>query len=457
MNAGQNLGRRMNATGERSAPLRSGAIRIGILVAGALAVAFLCLLAKSPVIQEQRAKGLHPFANSALFLAFLLLPYLMALGLVGNSLRRDFVASGAGVSLALFGVLLLGAPHSVLLVFTWAGLSGNPYLFKGLVVLIAFFADAGWVVWCSFRLGKSSPTRFLTAACITGAYLGVGLPAIGLREFRSAQQQEKQRTAETMSSWQHRDAARSAVESLTGCLIQYREKQPGGEFPASLVDLPAGLRLPTGKVCNSSLAKPGLLSDYTITYTPEPDPASGKITDFRVLAMPGRKGLDYVNPMLSDSRGRIFVYERWSATEQGEHLEPLLTEQPDDWGASRVFALRSDIRFAMKNKGMERPPSSLSELQLSTSTEGPAGSSDILNEGPYTVQYLAPRPGFSSGFALSAVCQSYGDKCIRSFFLDYDGDIHQATEARPATTDDPLIPDCEKYAQGCRDVDWPVP
>ena len=186
-------------------------------------------------------------------------------------------------------------------------------------------------------------------------------------------------------------------------------------------------------------------------------PASGKITDFRLLAMPGRKGLDYVNPMLSDSRGRIFVYERWFATEQGEHLEPLLTEQPDDWGASRVFALRSDIRFAMKNKGMELPPSSLSELQLSTSTEGAGSSPDTLNEGPYTVQYLAPRPGISGGFALSAVCQSYGDKCIRSFFLDYDGDIHQATEPRRATANDRLIPDCEKYAQTCRDVDWPVP
>lgn len=456
MNAGQNLGRRMNATGEWPAPPRSSAIRIGILVAGALAVAYLCLLAKSPLVPEQRAKGLHPFSNSAPLLVFLLLPYVTALKLVGNNRRRDFVASGAGISLALFGAMLLVAPTYVLLVLTWAGLSGDPYLFTGLVVLIAFFTDAGWVVWCSFRVGKGSLTRFLTAACVTGAYLGVGIPAISLREFRSAQQQEKQRAAKTMSSWQQRDAARSTVEGLIGCLIQYRKNQPSGEFPKSLADLPIGLTLPNGKVCDTDLVKPEALSDYTITYTPEPDPASGKITDFRLLAMPGRKGLDYVNPMLSDSRGRIFVYERWFATEQGEHLEPMLTEQPDDWSASRLLALGSSVRFAMKNKGMERPPSFLSELQLSTSP-GEAGSAlNTLNEGPYTVQYLAPRPGSSAGFALSAVCQSYGDKCIRSFFLDYDGDIHQATEPRPATTDDPLIPDCEKYAQGCRDVDWPV-
>jgi hypothetical protein len=447
----------MIATGEGPAPPQSNAVRSGILVAGALAVAYLGLLAKSPLVPEQRAKGLHPFSNAALLLVFLLLPYVTALKLVGKSTRRDFVASGAGISLALFGAMLLGAPTYVLLVLTWAGLSGDPYLFTGLVVLIAFFADAGWVVWCSFRLRKSSPTHFLTTACLTAVYLGVGIPAISLREFRSAQQQEKQRAAETMSSWRHGDAARSAVECLTGCLIQYRKNQPSQEFPKSLANLPTGLTLPNGKVCDPELVKPGALSDYTITYTPEPDAASGKITDFRLLAMPGRKGLDYVNPMLSDSRGRIFVYERWSATERGEHLEPMLTEQPDDWGASRVLALGSDIRFAMKNKEMERPPSSLSELQLSTSPEEAGRSPDILNEGPYTVQYLAPRQGFSGGVALSAVCQSYGDKCIRSFFLDYDGDIHQTTEPRPATTNDPLIPDCEKYAQGCRDVDWPVP
>lgn len=457
MNAGQNLGKRMNATGRPSAPPRSSAILIGILVAGTLAVAFLCLLAKSPLIPEQRAKGLHPFSNSAPLLAFLLLPYVMALKLVRTGTRRDSVASGAGISLALFGAMLLGAPSSVMLVLTWVGLSGDPYLFIGLVVLIAFFSDAGWVVWCSFRLGKSSQTRFLTAAGVTVVYLGVGIPALTLRELRTAQHQEKQRGGETISSWRQRDAARSAVECLTGCLIQYRENQPSYEFPQSLTNLPTGLRLPNGKLCDADLANPGGFPDYTITYTPEPDPASGKITDFRLLAMPGRKGLDYVNPMLSDSRGRIFVYERWFATEQGEHLEPMLTEQPDDWLTSRVLALGSSVRFAMKNNGMERPPSSLSELQLSTSPEERGSSPNILQEGPYTVQYLAPRPGFSGGFALSAVCQSYGDKCIRSFFLDYDGDIHQATEPRPATTHDPLIPDCEKYAQGCRDIDWPVP
>ena len=455
MDSEQNLRGDKRATGAPAHP-QSRAIRNGILVAGGLALLYFYLLAKSPLIPEQRAKGLHPYANSAPFLLFLLIPFLTALVLIGRSTRRDLADSGTGVSLALFGAVLLGAPGSIMMVLTWAGLSGDAYLRAGLAVLIAFFADAAWVVWCSLRVPKKSSAQFLTAACLTLAYLGVGFPAITLHEFRTGQQQERQRAAQTVSSWQKRDAARSAVQLLTACLIQYRESQPSGEFPPSLSNLPTDLKLPGGKPCDAALAKPGVLSDYTITYTPEPD-ASDKITDFRLLAMPGKKGLDYVNPMLSDSRGRIWVYERWFAIEQGEHLTPQLNEQPDDWTASHILALSSSIRFEMKNKAMERPPLSLSELQLNTSAQEAGSSPDTLNESPYTVQYFPPRPGFSEGFALSAACQNYGDKCIRSFFLDKGGDIHQSTAPRPATADDPLIPDCEKYVQGCRDIDWPVP
>jgi hypothetical protein len=57
MDAERNLGTRMIAAGEGPAPPQSSAIRNGILVAGALAVAYLCLLAKSPLVPEQRAKG----------------------------------------------------------------------------------------------------------------------------------------------------------------------------------------------------------------------------------------------------------------------------------------------------------------------------------------------------------------------------------------------------------------
>lgn len=457
MNPRQNPREEEGAAGNQRAHSQISAIRNGIFFAGSLALAFLYLLATSPAVREERAKNLHPHPNFApLLLLLLLIPFLTALVLIGRSTRRDLADFGAGVSIGLFGVALLCSP-SIMMVLSVAALAEDAHLLLAVIVLIAFFADAAWVVRCSLRVPKKSSEQFVTAACLTVAYLVVGFGGIISYGVLGAQQKEKQRGEQTISSWKKGDAARSAVALSTACLIQYRESEPGREFPVSLANLPADLKLPSGKPCDAGVAKPGMLSDYTITYTPEPDAATDKITDFRLLAMPDKKGLDYVNPMLSDSRGRIWVYESWWATEQGEHLTPQLAEQPDDWTASHILSLSSTIRYEMKEKAMERPPSSLSELPGITSPQEATSSPDILNESPYTIQYFPPRPGSSEGFALSAVCQKYGDKCIRSFFLDTGGDIHQSAAPRPATTDDPLIPDCEKYVQGCRDIDWPVP
>lgn len=456
MNPSQNPLDEKGAAVNPRAHSQSSSIRNGILIAGSLALAFFYLLATSPAVRAERAKALHPNANFAPFLLLLLIPFLTALVLNGRSTRRDLADLGAGVSLGLSGVALLGSP-AIMMVLAVAGLSEDTHLLAAVVVLIAFFADAAWVVRCSLRVPKKSSEQFVIAACLTVAYLGFGFRGIIFYEVGAGQQQEKERAEQTVSSWKKGDAARFAVELLTACLIQYRETQPSGEFPVSLANLPGDLKLPSEKPCDAAVAKPGMLSDYTITYTPEPDVATGKIKDFRLLAMPDKKGLDYVNPILSDSRGRVWVYNLWWGTEQGEHLAPELAEQPDDWTASHILSLSSTIRYEMKEKAMERPPSSLSELQLNTSAQEATSSPDILNEPPYTVQYFPPRPGSSEGFALSAVCQKYGDKCIRSFFLDTRDDIHQSAAPRPANTDDPLIPDCEKYVQGCRDIDWPVP
>jgi len=432
------------------------AVRVAMLVAGALALVFLFLLALSPVVREETARGLHPIANAALPLAFLLVPYLTAFLLLARTDRRGLVASGAGISSVLFVALILVSRWSLLLVFTWAGLSGNAYLIAALAVLILFFADAVWVLWCSLRHAANSWASFLAAAAVTVGYLWFGFPVIQLWAYRSAQRQQQARAAQTMTYLQARDAARSALESLTACLIEYRASQPAGEFPSSLSNLPRSLTLPSGQPCDSALADPGAVPQYRFIYSPEKDAASGKLIGFRLLAMPVGKGMDYVNPMLSDARGRIFVYERWFATEQGEHLVPLLTEQPSDLDNSRLLQLRAELQFSMKNKGLERPPPSLAAWHTNSDAEA-TDAPDSLKEGPYLVKYLPPRLEDPTRFALSARCQSYGEKCIRSFFLGYDGGVHQTVEPRSATAEDPLIPDCEKYGQTCRDVDWAVP
>lgn len=46
---------------------------------------------------------------------------------------------------------------------------------------------------------------------------------------------------------------------------------------------------------------------------------------------------------------------------------------------------------------------------------------------------------------------------MRSFLVDQDSETHLTSEPRQPTAQDPAIPDCEKYAQTCRDIDWPLP
>jgi hypothetical protein len=60
-------------------------------------------------------------------------------------------------------------------------------------------------------------------------------------------------------------------------------------------------------------------------------------------------------------------------------------------------------------------------------------------------------------FALSVQRQSYGQYCLRSYFLDYDGVLHTTGEPRQATANDPSALECEQNDSSYKDVVWPVP
>jgi hypothetical protein len=111
--------------------------------------------------------------------------------------------------------------------------------------------------------------------------------------------------------------AHKAIASLTGCLIESQPAQPKHEFPASLSEIPKG------PDCDTNLVKPGAIPYYTLVYTPRRDPAGG-VVDFQLSAIPIKKGLGGIKPILSDKRGIIFVYELWFAIDQGETLQPLI-------------------------------------------------------------------------------------------------------------------------------------
>ena len=403
-----------------------------------------------PVEQEQRNRGIHlTLFAEVLPYAFLLLPYLVAFVLVAWKNTEELKAGGAGIAAALFGAYVLVSPGVLMMMFLWAGLSRNPMLGAALVVLVLLIANSVWIVWSALPRLKKSPGALAAGVCATAIYLFVGMPALRLKEFRAQQHAESIHAAATLNYYSAFTNAHKAVASLAGCLIQRLAAQSKSEFPASLSEIPQG------PGCDNALAEPGAIPYYTLAYAPQRD-SSGRINDFQLSAIPVRKGLDRVNPILCDKRGTIFVYERWFAMDQEEKLVPLIAVEPNDFNASNLFALKNQINAFIKNTGGGNAPSSLSQLAPPTAG-GQNSDPDTQRAGPYVLKYLPPRKNDPGQYAISATCQSYTDACIRSFFLDYDGKVHQTAEARPATPQDPLLPDCDKFGQTCRDVDWPIP
>ncbi|MGC1438566.1 MAG: hypothetical protein WA847_21915, partial [Terriglobales bacterium] len=74
----------------------------------------------------------------------------------------------------------------------------------------------------------------------------------------------------------------------------------------------------------------------------------------------------------------------------------------------------------------------------------------------FVTRYFPPQAGDPKRFALSVQCQRYGQICLRSYFLDYDGVIHGTGEPRQATTDDPPALECERNDSPCKDVGWSI-
>lgn len=403
-----------------------------------------------PVAQEQRNRGIHlTLVAELLPYAFVLLPYLAPFVLITSGNTEELRAGGAGIAAVLFGAYVLVSPGAVMMVFVWAGLSRNPMLAAALAVMVLLTANSVWIVWCALRQLRPSAGGFVAGACATAIYLFFGFPALRLKEFRAQQHAEAVHAAATLDYYSAFSKAHKAVASLAGCLIQQQAAQPKSGFPASLSEIPQG------PGCDTSVAKPGAIPYYALVYTPQRD-SSGRIIDFQLSAIPVQKGLDRVNPILCDKRGTIFVYERWFAMDQGEMLVPLIAVEPNDFTASNLFALKNQINAFIKSSGGGSAPPSLAQFAPPTA-DGPTTDPDSQKSGPYVLKYLPPRKNDPARYAISATCHSYIDECMRSFFLDYDGETHQTAESRPATAQDPLLPDCDKFGQTCRDVDWPIP
>ncbi len=429
-------------------------IRI-VMALALLAAGTFCIFAS---LEDRQWRKDHPVTANGfsdplwmviLWIALPLVPFILSAVLLS---RRSEVskAAGAGVAAAVFACGLIAA----IALFLGSFLRFGPALYVGqeLIANLVFFVCSVWIVASAFRIAAKAGWGmfFLSAAptLICMAAVGHFLSGTDIKLDRRHEQHKAQTES---TSLQANHDAHQILARLAACIIYYHATHPGAGFPGSLDALPQDLQLPQGTVCNAAIASDGSVPNYTFTYTPLRDPSSPSFTDFRLVAMPLRKGDPRVDPIAVDGRGRIFSYIGWSVTDQQPSLVPTLVETPDDFQRSQILGLREEIRLFMRTNG-GTPPAMLSKMYPDKSAYN-----DAVTEGPYRLEYFPPATGAANAYTISAVCQSYGDACIRSFFLDQTGEIHETSEPRQPTADDPLIPDCEKYAQTCRDIDWPVP
>src|SRR5580658_3775634 len=319
-------------------------IRIGFILAFIAAYAMIFFFATAPATLHDRANSQIPgLPHSLLVLeaSFFLLPFLTAFVLLFQTRRQALMATGSGIAVGLFGLFLLVSPFAFLTMFMLLGLSANPMgggadpgVSRAMLALLALIAISIWIVVCAFFNGKSQWVAFFIAAIVTAGYLSVGFGKMRTSEYRVEQKQRRVAEATSVAALKTNYDAHRAVALLAGCLIEYHAAHPKRGFPEFLSALPPDLHLPGGAACDTTLVNPGAVSDYTLTYTPQQDAATGSVTDFLLVAMPLHKGRMRVDPIAVDSRGRIFAYVGWWVTNPEPGFAPSLTATPDDLWAS---------------------------------------------------------------------------------------------------------------------------
>jgi hypothetical protein len=154
-----------------------------------------------------------------------------------------------------------------------------------------------------------------------------------------------------------------------------------------------------------------------------------------------------------DSRGIVFSDAMWGIS------SPYIRAATSEGRASEIEEVRGNIDNYMKGNGLAAPPTlNVEAIGTSYSSQVPSIEDDgrRLEIKNYVFHYLGPKAGNPSRFALSVQCQSYGQNCLRSYFLNYDGIVHATGEGREATANDPPALECEESDSPCKDVVWPV-
>ena len=317
---------------------------------------------------------------------------------------------------------------------------------------------------CAFRQGKGNRRFFWIGSGLGAGYIVLALVLIVATSVRGSGSEKEKKVYQAnapgfITNGNTDGLAVAQVRALTACLIRHRYLHPGEGFPASLEAIEPDWN------CSLTATDPGMVPGFWLFYSPLKQSFSGSASDFRMESVPSEKGSG--NPVASDKRGEIITFFGLSATAEQKRLANLtghfsVQTIDSDGQANALYTVRNGVRQFMHDHNLEVPPHSLDgvpiDLKWIQNCEDDEVATTRLIQGTwrwpcYTVTYSPGSDTSPASFAISTTCASYGQGCLRSFFLDYDGTVHATAEPRPATAQDPELEPCETH-EVCSDPIW---
>jgi len=431
---------------------RTSKLRIALIAAFIATCVFFVFFFVSVALQHRLQEG-RPYPPVWFFLlgfGFLLAPYIISWHLLSDR-EQGPLAAGAGVACGFFGAFVLVSPYAFAVTFlsgssVWGGPPDRVMQAAG-VTLLVYLVISLWIVWSAFRIGKVQWSTFGAGVGATAFYLFVGFEVLLAAGNQGLQQAEQKRVQANMDLNKPAMLAGQTTVSLAVCLLRNHMLHPEADYPATLNPHPADWACDTNFATNA-------VPEFTLEYAPQKDAATGRVSDFQLTAMPGGRGIRGRDPLMIDSRGIIFVDYAWDM----ENVTPKVMVQEGDFFYSQIEALRRNIEQYMKDKNNGIAPATLNAEAIG----GLGHERPTIEDGGMRLEtrdfetlYLPPKAGNPGQFALSVLCKSYGQNCLRSYFADYDGSIHATGEPRQATAKDPAFSRCERFFGGeCNDVIW---
>ena len=394
------------------------------------------------------------------------LPLVAAAVLLTKNKSRDAVVRGAGIGFgaALAYLFLSSLLYLDALLTIW----DTGQWFRNLLALevtIPLSVLAGiWLLVSAFRERRRNHKAFFVNAAGTIGYAFLAFLLMLLLSVRGSGALNERK------AWERPGrplpgskviGPTTQVMAITACLLRHQFLHPQDGFPNSLRNIA------TDWNCNPEIANAGISPGYWLFYSPVKGLFTRRIADFRIQDLPAERDTTQWGPIVTDGRGGILGFEKLSGTAAWRKKtsgsdSPFQIVDRGDSPVQSVYAVRDKIREFMGINPSSAPPSpegvpNAQERTWSTcgETEAPTTRQIRMDGGPacYTIKYFLPPLGRPQDFAISAQCITYGDGCIRSYFLDYDGAAHATSYPRPATAQDSALLPCETTIP-CHDPVW---